>query len=34
MMLKKGLLGLGLLLMLAFSFVIPAFASTVSEGQV
>jgi hypothetical protein len=33
MMLKKGLLGLGLLLMLAFSFVIPAFASTVSEGQ-
>ena len=32
-MLKKGLLGLELLLMLAFSFVIPAFASTVSEGQ-
>ena len=32
-MLKKGLLGLGLVLMLAFSFVIPTFASTVSEGE-
>jgi hypothetical protein len=33
-MLKKSLLGLGLVLMLAFSFVIPTFASTVSEGQI
>src|SRR3989304_4559033 len=32
-MLKKGLLGLGLILMLAFSFVIPTFASTISEGE-
>ncbi len=32
-MLKKGLLGLGMVLMLAFSFAIPAFASTISEGE-
>lgn len=31
-MLKKALLGLGLVLMLAFTFV-PTLASTVSEGQ-
>ncbi len=32
-MLKKGLLGLGMVLMLAFSFAIPALASTISEGE-
>lgn len=32
-MIKKSLLGLGLVLMMAFSFAIPALASPVSEGQ-
>lgn len=32
-MLKKALLGLGLILMMAFSFVIPTLASPISEGE-